>query len=148
MCKLLENPSRVLDIGCGPGWAIDYLEGVEYFGLDISPNACAAVEKKGGKGESDPDKIENNAFDGVICGEVIEHLEDDEEMIRYSNKKLKPNGVIVVSVPMHNVMEDPTHVRDYTEGEILSLINKFFIVECHENMWPWIIIKGRKRKAI
>jgi len=147
MCEMMESPRSVLDIGCGPGWAMAYLDGVEYTGLDISRQACNVVIEKGGRATTISSDIPREYFDGVLCGEVIEHLEDDEGMIRYANERLKDGGIMMVSVPMHAVMKDPSHVRDYREDEILSLVGKYFTVEHHENMWPWIIIKGRKNKC-
>jgi SAM-dependent methyltransferase len=41
---------RVLDIGCGPGYMVEYLRGATYFGFDINSRYIAYAKKYGGRG--------------------------------------------------------------------------------------------------
>jgi SAM-dependent methyltransferase len=36
---------RVLDIGCCPGYIVEYLRGATYFGFDINPRYIAYAQK-------------------------------------------------------------------------------------------------------
>lgn len=45
---------------------------------------------------------EDNTFDAVIFSEVLEHLEDDVQALKEAYRVLKPNGVLVATVPHAN----------------------------------------------
>jgi SAM-dependent methyltransferase len=76
---------KVLDIGCGPGDMFSSLPGVNYTGLDISPEYIAAARKRfGDKGRflcSDVGQAaierERGAFDLVLATGVLHHLDDE-----------------------------------------------------------------------
>jgi 2-polyprenyl-3-methyl-5-hydroxy-6-metoxy-1,4-benzoquinol methylase len=50
--------------------------------------------------ETTPLPVEDETFDYVICGEVLEHMEQDPMfMISEINRVLKPNGILVLTTP-------------------------------------------------
>ncbi len=44
-------------------------------------------------------RFEPGAFDAIVCGEVLEHLDDDQTAVREFARVLKPGGVVLASVP-------------------------------------------------
>ena len=70
------------------------------------------------------------AFDGLICGEVLEHVTDEqgghEAAVAGFHRVLKPGGVCVVSVPLNPRLWDHSddwagHVRRYTRNGLVEL---------------------------
>lgn len=106
-------PKSVLDVGCGVGTLAFYLaaKGSKVDGYDVSPRAIGIAEKyKKISGEKrinfynkDVQK-ENftNKYDLVICTEVIEHLENDEKMLKTLYGLLREGGNLLLSTPSDN----------------------------------------------
>lgn len=138
----------VLDMGCGAGHAsFTAAQNVEkVVAYDLSAQmlevvAQAAKEKgldniltRQGYAESLP--FEDSTFDLVISRYSAHHWHDVGRALREVNRVLKPGGgVIVMDVmsPGHPVrdiwlqtveaLRDTSHVRNYSSGEWLSLIN-------------------------
>jgi SAM-dependent methyltransferase len=100
---------RILDIGCGTGAMLPYLEGARYTGLDPEPAYIAAARAQHeGRGTfieaGVRDMPENLAgsFDIVIAIGVLHHLGDAEAGTLFvaGHKALKPGGRLVTSDPV------------------------------------------------
>lgn len=77
--KDVFDPKRVLDVGCGPGFLMLFLQelGIEAHGLDHAPDVLeiAPPEVRDLIRIADVgDPIEDDAYDLVVCREVFEHL--------------------------------------------------------------------------
>jgi len=114
----LKPGVRVLDAGCGNGRHLCEAfkhPGVQVVGLDMkgedvtkARNMMRLLEKEGEGGEGgwgiftgDITKLpfSDQAFDVVICSEVLEHIPDEAEAIREITRVLKPGEILAVSVP-------------------------------------------------
>ncbi len=62
-------------------------------------------------------------FDIILCGHVLEHVEDDSLALQQLIKKLKPHGLLVISVPIAEKLET-TRELDNSEWFRLSSIEK------------------------
>ena len=75
------KPTRVVDVGCGPGHLIEALHkgGIEVLGLDYSAAAREFVSKKGLPFETldltTPGVVPGSPWDLAVCCEVAEHLD-------------------------------------------------------------------------
>ncbi len=128
---------KVLEVGCGTGNLIQFLSnmGFEITGSDHS-NVYLSKAK-----EKNPDvkffKADlldkkmwinlRNLFDSVIASEVIEHIEDDLKSLKTIFTVLKPNGVLVLTVPAFNLLYSPLdkkigHFRRYSKKSIRAVI--------------------------
>lgn len=41
----------------------------------------------------------DNFFDGILCTEVLEHVLDLEIVLREFHRVLKPEGILLISIP-------------------------------------------------
>ncbi len=112
ICEYLDPAPNdlILDAGCGEGFISIVLEqvyGCRVVGLDSDCKILSQgiSRKKGGGGNSwligDTTKLPfgEAVFDGVVCSEVLEHLDDDLAAVRELGRVLKPGGTLAVTVP-------------------------------------------------
>ena len=115
MLKLLRPAlpqGRILDAGAGDGTLTLKLASLGYsvLALDASADCLALlarnletfpfrarVELKQGTLENSG--LADGSFDGIVAGEVLEHFQDDQALVREFHRLLKPAGVCVVTVP-------------------------------------------------
>ncbi len=106
--KHLASAQRLLDIGCGPGtlgiYLKDILHAQEVYGIEISDTRVAAARQRGIKCvqtdlNENPIPFEDNGFDAIFCGEVIEHLVDPDYLLDEIHRTLAPGGVCVLTTP-------------------------------------------------
>jgi len=68
-------------------------------------------------------------FDAIGAFDVIEHIEEDESVLREMHRALQPGGVLLVTVPQHRWLwsaqdEYAHHVRRYTRSELLEKVER------------------------
>ena len=99
---------RLLDVGCGDGNFTMLLaracKAKEVYGIEISEKGVELARKNGVKCyQLDIDEedfpFEDNYFDAVFAGEVIEHLYDPDHFLDEVYRVLKPGGVFVLTTP-------------------------------------------------
>lgn len=140
--------ASVLDMGCGAGHAsfaaahqVKQVVAYDLSAQMLDVVAQAAKEKgldniatRQGYAESLP--FEDGSFDVVISRYSAHHWHDVGRALREVNRVLKPGGVVIVMdvmSPGHPVrdiwlqtveaLRDTSHVRNYSSGEWLSLMN-------------------------
>lgn len=142
----LRADSRILDIGCAEGHTIKWLRDVfpdrfELIGVDLSKIRVQKAREKNIPGASfyEGDAMNLPFEDGranfVIASQVIEHVPDDDQMLREVERVLAPGGrfqidtvykrkwaMYIYRSPSGWVL-DPTHLREYTD--IDGLLAKF-----------------------
>ena len=105
LSALHEKSNRVLDIGCGSGEISLEMQnrGFELFGLDFSDVAIDIARKNGIESKvCDLDKgfpLENDSFDVVWAGDVMEHVFDPIFVMQETKRVLKKNGSFFATIP-------------------------------------------------
>ena len=64
--------------------------------------------------------FKDQAFDCILCSEVLEHIPDDERAMAELSRVLKPASWLLLSVPTPPAPSDPNHVREGYKPEELS----------------------------
>ena len=119
------------DLGCGAGGMFGALGRFgDVVGIDVSPLAVAVCRSKGYRGlaigtlEQLPLRRESLQLAGMT--DVLEHVEDDEQVIRECLRVMKPGGVLLITVPALRWLYGDHdralgHFRRYTGDEMRGL---------------------------
>jgi SAM-dependent methyltransferase len=121
----------VLNGGAGQGTLSHKLAelGFEVTSTDVSSDAVALLQERapGRVLEADLTALpfEDQTFDAVVLGEVLEHIEDDRRALAEVVRVLRPQGVLALSVPANPKLFGRSdvwagHVRRYTRAELLA----------------------------
>ena len=101
---LIENNTRVLDVGCGDGTLMKYLKdekNIDTRGLEISKNNVQNCTGKGlsvieGNAEKDLHQFPNLSFDYVILSQTLQAFYNPEKVI---NDLLRVANKAIVTIP-------------------------------------------------
>ena len=144
---LKKNGTTALDVGCGEGtftYIMSEFVG-KITGVDISSTAVEFAQTKYPEIDFKISPIEclpcnENKLDYIFAIEVVEHILDQERMLREFNRVLKKNGkVFITTVEMtylknliiiHLLYEkfyhpNNPHIRFYTKKTLENLLKEF-----------------------
>ena len=139
----IGSGKRVLDLGCRSGALTQHLlDGNEVVGLDVDAAALARAAELGIEpvqaNVEDPLPFEDESFDAVVAGELLEHLQFPDALVDEIRRVLRPGGVLVGSVPNafriqsrlrfllgRPPEDDPTHLRMFSPGALRELLAGF-----------------------
>jgi 2-polyprenyl-3-methyl-5-hydroxy-6-metoxy-1,4-benzoquinol methylase len=96
----------ILDVGCGEGLLLDYLDrwGYQrYVGIDFSDVALRNASKRANSKTSFVSAlaesfVPDSQFDSIIFNECLYYFEDPLQVIRRYERYLAPDGVMLVSL--------------------------------------------------
>lgn len=140
---------RVLDLGCGGGHNGELLKRAgarEVVGVERDPGAAAEARRlldrvvETDLSQLRPEQLGDEFFDAILASDVLEHLADAELVLGRVLQRLRPGGVVVVSLP--NVAQvwtfanllmqrwprndsgifDRTHVRWFGKRDMVRLL--------------------------
>jgi len=98
-----ENPTSLLDIGCGNCMYAELFPNAEYVGIDIADDIIAHARSKGFnviKADIEKDlPFKDESFDSVIMLDVLEHIYDTVHIMKEIRRVLKPNGFVILITP-------------------------------------------------
>jgi 2-polyprenyl-3-methyl-5-hydroxy-6-metoxy-1,4-benzoquinol methylase len=103
--KVIEKQPRVLDVGCGFGMVINFMEkyGLNAEGLEQSADAVDYAQKKLGlkvhPGSIFRHDLPANRYDVVFSTAVMEHFTNPLAALEQMRMLLKPDGLLFVNTP-------------------------------------------------
>lgn len=144
LLRTLAGNGRFLDVGCGTALITRFLPG-ETVGVDLNLRNLQKAQRYAPKARfvlCDAEgalPLRDHSFDVAVCTEMLEHLLDPHEAIREVHRVLKPEGILVGSVPgrtpiwklrwmsssRHAFSEEPYH-RHYSREEVKTLLSRYF----------------------
>ena len=139
-CPLVEG-RFALDVGCGTGYGSAVLaqSANRVCGLDLSHEAVAFA-----KSNYPASKIEflvsdcrqlpfaSRTVESAVCFEVIEHIAEQEALLREVSRVLKPDGLLIISTPNRAYYTEerkevnPFHVREFNFDEFRTILKASF----------------------
>lgn len=129
-----EIMGRVLDFGCGSGHSDIFLarNGLTVHGVDLSPIGIAmanalidkedkAIQSRISFSVSDViiDEPGGELYDSAWSSHVFEHIVDPNPILSGLKRWLKQGAPLLISVPLGNAYDDPSHVNHFFSGEEL-----------------------------
>ncbi|MRG87230.1 class I SAM-dependent methyltransferase [Salinibacillus xinjiangensis] len=131
---------RVLDLSCGAGYGTHFVTKKrkkqidEVIGIDIDQDIIEYAKGKYYHPQSSfmvkdatdltlPNQI--GQFDSILSFETLEHIEDEEKLLKNYHQLLKPGGTLIVSTPFGQgrgvECGSPFHVHQLTPEEFRAL---------------------------
>jgi SAM-dependent methyltransferase len=120
-----------LDIGCGTGMFLKvFCSRGNAFGLDASHQALSYCRFKGCEkvvqGSGDYLPFADGKFSFVSLLDVVEHADDDGNVLKEAHRVCMPGGIVLITVPAYRFLwgshdEVHNHKRRYTRNKLKQL---------------------------
>ncbi|MGE5314913.1 MAG: class I SAM-dependent methyltransferase [Acidobacteriota bacterium] len=96
-----RNPRRVLEAGCGSASHIQFPEGTILSGIDISLKQLERNSHMHEKivGDIQTYRLPENAYDMVVCWDVLEHLPEPEKALINFFRTVNEGGIVLMASP-------------------------------------------------
>lgn len=137
LTKKVKPFNSLLEIGCGTGYVLEgisrawpqiELHGSEYFeeGLEHARKRVPTARFR----QLDAIQLDEiDRYDVVGAFDVIEHIEQDETVLRNLARAIRPGGSLVLTVPQHRwlwsqVDDYACHVRRYRRTELIAKVQQ------------------------
>ncbi len=141
-------PGKTLELGCSHGGFVAMLSWCSFdaTGLELSPWIADYARKTFGiamlVGKLEEQRLQPSSFDAIILMDVLEHLVNPLETLKYAASLLKPDGVLMVQTPCYQPkisydelvknndpflqqLKPPEHIYLFSSHSIQNLFNKF-----------------------
>lgn len=132
--KVLEcipHEGNILDFGAGSGLFAMMMrdQGIEVICVEPNTDLDQLLKSRGFLNHSDLTDIKKGSITGIYTLNVLEHIENDVQVIKSLSKLLKPGGKLFIYVPafpflFSNMDKRVSHYRRYTRRELISKLRE------------------------
>lgn len=131
---LTSGTDRILDVGCGTGSLLRYLQEYGYSnleGLEVSSHAVKVLSEHGITMHHArlPDlPLPDEQFDVVIASQVLEHIIRRRKFLHELRRILRPTGALMIFVPDNCLgpIDEPSHVVKFTKDSLAKELSACF----------------------
>lgn len=138
LAKELPLNANVLDYGCGAGEFLKFIEAdFTTFGFEPSAAAREMAKLKFTKTKviSDLALVPDHSLDAITLWHVLEHIENQDDILDAFYNKLKTNGLLVIAVPNYTsydaikykefwaAYDVPRHIYHFSKAGMGILMN-------------------------
>lgn len=133
-----STEAKILDIGCGTGHFLYYLEKkgyTDFLGVDISPQQVDFCRENVSKKVKLADAFEflkekKDIYDVIVANDLLEHITKEEtvKFLMRVNAALKEKGVFIMRTPnmgnpfaVHSRYKDFTHETGFTDRSLYQV---------------------------
>lgn len=129
--KAYTENIKLLDLGCGDGRLVPLwqaITGADAHGLELSPQAVETAQNMFPsvhykQGDATAAGYESNSFDIIICQEVLEHIEQQDQLIAEAARIMKTGGTLILTTP-NKYYFDHRKGGNYSTQPIEQIIDK------------------------
>jgi SAM-dependent methyltransferase len=135
--RYFPSASNLLEVGCGTGFVLSSIKArfpeIELSGSEIYCAGLGIAQRRAHGAalfQMDARAVPFvSEFDVIGAFDVLEHIGDDELVLRQLHRALRPNGGILITVPQHQFLWSPVdeaahHVRRYARSELEAKVRK------------------------
>jgi len=161
--KYLGNKTKFLEIGCGTAFVLNgiakKLPQLELSGAEIHLDGLKQARERLPNADFIQLDARNlpfkNSFDAIGAFDVIEHITEDEDVLKSVHTALTKNGHLFLTVPQHKWLWSTTdeaafHKRRYTRKELTDKVTQagftvLFVTSFVSTLLP-LMLASRLRK--
>lgn len=135
--RYFPEARNFFEIGCGTGFVLSGIENkfphLSFFGSEVSSTGLAYAGRRLKRAElfqMDARQIPfADEFDVIGAFDVLEHIKEDEQVLRQIYKAVNPGGGVILTVPQHPFLwshqdDYACHVRRYRARELRARVKR------------------------
>lgn len=146
LIKKINAGKTILDIGCGTGYFLNYMQkkGYQTLGIEVSDNARTFGKQNFGLNILPPNHLLKNKIDqqynNITLWHVLEHIYDPKLYLQKISRILNDDGVLFLALPNPDSFDAryykkywagydvPRHLWHFTPQTIAKFVSEYFTI--------------------
>jgi SAM-dependent methyltransferase len=128
---------RTLDVGCGQKPYERLFKASQYIGLELDSPENRQTKKADIFYDGTTFPFRDGEFDSIVVNEVFEHVFNPAGFLREINRVLKPDGMLLMTVPfVWDEHEQPNDYARYSSFGLIAIVERhgFKVIEHRKSM--------------